>query len=295
MRLSSFEIWGRTVYIAIGLYCSSLLCQVLASLISFSLFRHSATIYRWGWLFLAIGLSLMIDRRIGPIFHIFESGRFDLLDAILSLPISGFLLLGVLGLRKLIIRSENNQLMLETLAQHDPLTNSLSRTEILYRISEEIDRSRRNKHTFALLEMDIDHFKNVNDQFGHHIGDEILISLVKHSQEAVRSIDIVGRIGGEEFLILLPETDATGAAQIAERLREHIANTANETSSSSSIKITISIGGTIFNPNENMEYKQDILLNELLNQADLAMYQSKNEGRNRAAFWGASTPPFKRA
>lgn len=283
------------MYIAIGLYCLSLLCQVLASLISLFLFRHSATIYRWGWLFLAIGLSLMIGRRIGPIFHIYESGRFDLLDAILSLPISGFLLLGVLGLRKLIIRSENNQLMLETLAQHDPLTNSLSRTEILYRISEEIDRSRRNKHTFALLEMDIDHFKNINDQFGHHVGDTVLANLVRHSQEAIRSIDTVGRIGGEEFLILLPETGAEGAAQIAERLREHIANTANETSALTPIRITISIGIAIFNPDDNLQMSRSIALNELISKADLAMYQAKNEGRNRVSFWSASTPPLKMA
>ena len=283
------------MYIAIGLYCLSLLCQVFASLISLSLFRHSATIYRWGWLFLATGLGLMIGRRIGPIFHIFESGRFNLLDAVLSLPISGFLLLGVLGLRKILIKVDNNQLTLETLAQFDPLTNSLSRTEILYRVSEEIDRSRRNKHSFALLEMDIDHFKNVNDQFGHHVGDEVLVSLVRNTKEAVRTIDTVGRIGGEEFLILLPETEAEGVAQIAERLREHVANAENKTSSPTPVRITISIGITIFNPNKNSRIERGIVLNELMNEADLAMYKAKNEGRNRVAFWSASTPPLKRA
>ena len=283
------------MYIAIGLYCLSLLCQVFASLISLSLFRHSATIYRWGWLFLATGLSLMIGRRIGPIFHIFESGHFDLLDAVLSLPISGFLLLGVLGLRKILIKVDNNQLTLETLAQFDPLTNSLSRTEILYRVSEEIDRSRRNKHSFALLEMDIDHFKNVNDQYGHHVGDEVLVSLVRNTKEAVRTIDTVGRIGGEEFLILLPETEAEGVAQIAERLREHVANAENKTSSPTPVRITISIGITIFNPNKNSRIERGIVLNELMNEADLAMYKAKNEGRNRVAFWNASTPPLKRA
>ena len=281
------------MYIAIGLYCLSLLCQVFASLISLSLFRHSATIYRWGWLFLATGLGLMIGRRIGPIFHIFESGRFNLLDAVLSLPISGFLLLGVLGLRKILIKVDNNQLTLETLAQFDPLTNSLSRTEILYRVSEEIDRSRRNKHSFALLEMDIDHFKNVNDQYGHHVGDEVLLNLVRHAQEALRSIDTVGRIGGEEFLILLPETEAEGVAQIAERLREHVANAENKTSSPTPVRITISIGITIFNPNKNSRIERGIVLNELMNEADCAMYQAKNEGRNRVAIWSASTPPLR--
>jgi diguanylate cyclase (GGDEF)-like protein len=143
--------------------------------------------------------------------------------------------------------------------------------------------------------MDIDHFKNVNDQLGHHVGDEVLINLVRHSQEALRSIDTVGRIGGEEFLILLPETEAEGAAQIAERLRQHIANAINDTSAPIPVKITISVGVTIFNPNKNPGMARGIALNELINKADLAMYQAKNEGRNRVAFWGASTPPLKRA
>jgi diguanylate cyclase (GGDEF)-like protein len=283
------------LYLAIGLYCLSLLCQALASLISLSLFKYSAKVYRFPWLLLALGLALMIGRRVEPIIHIYETNSYDLADALLSLPISGFLLLGVIGLRKLLLKSDDNQLTLETLAQFDPLTNSLSRSEILYRVSEEIDRSRRNKHSFALLEMDIDHFKNVNDQLGHHVGDEVLINLVRHSQEAVRSIDSVGRIGGEEFLILLPETNTEGAIQIAERLREHIANTTNETSAPTPVRITISIGVTIFNPNENPGMARSIALNELINKADLAMYQAKNEGRNRVAFWGASTPSFKRA
>lgn len=236
----------------------------------------------------------MIGRRIDPIMKALETGHYYLLDALLSLPISGFLLLGVLGLKRLFVKAENNQLMLETLAQHDPLTNSLSRTEILHRISEEIDRSRRNKHSFALLEMDIDHFKNVNDQYGHHVGDEVLLNLVRHSQEAVRSIDTVGRIGGEEFLILLPETGAEGAAQIAERLREHIANTANETSAPTPIGITISIGIAIFNPDDNPRMSRSIALNELITKADLAMYQAKNEGRNRVSFWNSSIQPLSR-
>lgn len=282
------------MYTASGLYSLTLLCQVLASLVSISLCRHSSTIYRWAWLFLAIGLSLMISRRIHPIVNVFESGHYDLLDALLSLPISGFLLLGVLGLKKLILKTSDALIALETFSQFDPLTNSLSRTEILYRISKEIDRSRRNKHSFALLEIDTDHFKNVNDQFGHHVGDEVLTGLVRHSRETLRSIDTIGRIGGEEFLILLPETEAAGASQIAERLREHIANTVNETSAPTPIRITISIGIAIFKPDENPEMERGIALNELMNKADLAMYQAKHDGRNRIAFWSTSTPPLKR-
>ena len=283
------------MYIAIGFYSLSLICQVVALSTSISLFRYSAKVYRFPWLLLAIGLAIMVERRINPILSTLETARYNLTDALISLLISGFLLLGVLGLRKLLLKSDDKQLTLETLAQFDPLTNSLSRTEILHRVSEEIDRSRRNKHSFALLEMDIDHFKNVNDQFGHHVGDEVLTSLVRHSKETLRSIDTIGRIGGEEFLILLPETGPEGAAQIAERLREYIAKATNETSAPTPVKITISAGITIFNPDENPRIECGIVLNELMNKADLAMYQAKNEGRNRVAFWGASTPPFKRA
>jgi diguanylate cyclase (GGDEF)-like protein len=286
---------GKILYIAIGLYSLSLLCQVFASLVSISLFRHSSAIYRWAWLFLAIGLGIMIGRRINPIVHAFESGHDDLLDAILSFLISGFLLLGVLSLKKLLLKTSDSLLTLETLAQFDPLTNSLSRTEILHRVWEEVDRSRRNKHSFALLEIDIDHFKNVNDQFGHHVGDEVLVNLVRHSKETLRSIDAIGRVGGEEFLILLPETGVEGATQIAERLRDHIATVVNDTSAPTPIRITISIGIAIFEPDKNPKMGRGIALNELINQADLAMYQAKHEGRNRTAFWNASTSPFKKA
>lgn len=249
--------------------------------------------FRWAWLFLAIGLGLMIVRRVTPILHIFEFGHHDLLDAIFSLFISVFLLLGVIGLKKLLNKTDGALFALEAFTQLDPLTNSLSRTEILDRISKEIDRSRRSKHCFALLEMDIDHFKNVNDQFGHRIGDEILTSLVKHSKDTLRSIDTIGRIGGEEFLILLPETSVEGATQFAERLRENIANMVNETSSPTPIKITISVGVTIFDPNMNPLVERGIVLNELMNEADLAMYQAKNQGRNRVALWSASTPRLR--
>ncbi len=281
------------MYIAISLYGLSLLCQVIAAFISILFFKHSSKVFRWAWLFLAIGLGLMIVRRVTPILHIFEFGHHDLLDAIFSLFISVFLLLGVIGLKKLLNKTDGALFALEAFTQLDPLTNSLSRTEILDRISKEIDRSRRSKHCFALLEMDIDHFKNVNDQFGHRIGDEILTSLVKHSKDTLRSIDTIGRIGGEEFLILLPETSVDGATQFAERLRENIANMVNETSSPTPIKITISVGVTIFDPNMNPLVERGIVLNELMNEADLAMYQAKNQGRNRVALWSASTPRLR--
>jgi diguanylate cyclase (GGDEF)-like protein len=274
--------------IALALYSIALVMQALAALISMMLFKHSATAYRWAWLYLAIGLTLMLGRRLVPIQNLLETGHFNLVDAILSVPISGFLLIGVLGLKKLLLRADNAQIMMENLAQHDPLTNCLSRTEILYRISEEINRSLRNAHPFALLEIDIDRFKNVNDQYGHQIGDEVLKGLIRHSKEILRSIDSIGRIGGEEFLILLPETELNGAIQFAERLRSHIANTTMETNQVAPISITISIGTTVFDPKHQSEVNRLEVLSDLVKQADIAMYQAKNEGRNRVCRWDKS-------
>jgi diguanylate cyclase (GGDEF)-like protein len=253
------------------------------------LFRHSATIYRWAWLYLSIGLTLMLGRRIVPILNVLETSHFSLVDASLSVPISGFLLIGVLGLKKLLVRADDAQLLMENLARHDPLTNCLSRTEILYRISEEINRSLRNKHAFSLLEIDIDHFKNVNDRYGHQIGDEVLQALIRNSKEILRSIDMIGRIGGEEFLILLPETELEGATQFAERLRSHIAHQTNEMSIEVPISITISIGVSVFDPRWHSEITQAEMLKKLIRQADAAMYQAKNEGRNRVCIWNEST------
>jgi diguanylate cyclase (GGDEF)-like protein len=269
------------LYIAICLYVTALVLQALASLFSLFLFKHSTTIYRWAWLYLAVGLTLMLGRRITPILAIFELGHYSLIDAGLSATISGFLMTGVLGLKKLLLKADNTQLMMEDFIQHDPLTNCLSRPEILYRISQEISRSNRNNHSFALLEIDIDHFKNVNDQYGHQVGDEVLQSLIRQTRAVLRSIDMIGRIGGEEFLILLPETNIDGARQLAERLRAHIADTNQETRSPTPINITISIGIAFFEPTGQSDVAQAIILQDLIQQADGAMYQAKNSGRNK--------------
>jgi len=179
--------------------------------------------------------------------------------------------------------SVKNLGLLETLAKYDPLTKSFSRTEIHHQLSIEIDRSQRNKHYLALMLMDIDFFKNINDQYGHQVGDEVLISFVRHIQTTLRSTDSMGRIGGEEFLILLPETNLEGATEFAERLRSDIAKTTYETSLSIPMQITISIGIALFNPNHHPNTAQDILLSDLVNQADMSMYTAKQNGRNQIA------------
>ncbi len=273
------------------LHSLALLCEVATAFISLLIFQRSIRELRWAWLIIAIGLSMMAIRRIGLVFNITRSEHYDLIDASLSLPIAACLLLGILGLNKLLISQENKRLLIETLAQFDPLTNSYSRSQILYRISAEIERSKRSHRSFSLLEFDIDHFKYVNDQFGHLVGDETLTGLVKLTKEVIRTGDSLGRIGGEEFLILLPETDSLEAAALAQRLLTYIENATIETRAPKPIKITVSIGITTFCPQDSPNIERGILLNEIIRKADIAMYEAKKNGRNRLAIWSPLQAP----
>jgi len=125
----------------------------------------------------------------------------------------------------------------------------------------------------AAIVMDIDHFKRVNDQHNHAIGDQVLRSFAKCVQENTRELDVVGRIGGEEFVILLPGSNQKSAQRTAARLQELIANNVTITSAGE-IKITVSQGVAILD-----ESMQD--LNDLVQAADRALYRAKESGRNR--------------
>ncbi|MDO8694725.1 MAG: GGDEF domain-containing protein [Sheuella sp.] len=273
------------LYLSAFFYLISLLCQVGAAILSIRLIKHTAYIYRWTWLCLALGLTLMLGSRIDSLYKVYLSDHYMLTDALLSAPISALLLIGIMGISKIIFKINSNNDFLSALSQLDPLTQCQSRTEILFRIHEEIKRSERNNRPFALMEMDIDHFKDVNDKYGHDIGDQVLISLSRNTKDVIRTIDSVGRIGGEEFLILLPETDSKQATEAAERLRAQIANVTHANCASNDVRITISIGVTVFYPDKYPQMLTDEISTEIIKQADMAMYQAKNAGRNRVAMW----------
>jgi diguanylate cyclase (GGDEF)-like protein len=267
-------------FIAFACYAFSFLLQAAAGIISLALTFRISGIYRWAWISLSSGLLLMLSRRALPLLEIYSSGHYHLSDAVFSLVISLLLLGGVYGIARLIRfeRVQNDAMSL--LAAADPLTFSLSRTEIFFQISEEIDRTLRTRNAFSVLELDIDHFKEVNDQYGHQVGDEILISLVRCIKDSLRTIDSLGRIGGEEFLILLPETDAAKALEAAERIRNHIDKTLHETSWKEPLHITVSVGVTTFEITHSDSCNKADLLIELVKKADQAMYCAKNSGRN---------------
>jgi diguanylate cyclase (GGDEF)-like protein len=158
----------------------------------------------------------------------------------------------------------------------------MSRVETFSRVEQEIQRSFRSKKCVAFLMADIDHFKNVNDIYGHPIGDQVLTNLAKLCQDELREIDIFGRVGGEEFLIVLPETNLSQSMEIANRLRLQISDRpmahANQ-----DIFITISIGIAILDPCIEKVGTSNALLKKYYSLCDEAMYRAKEAGRNQVS------------
>jgi diguanylate cyclase (GGDEF)-like protein len=267
-------------YIAFACYALSFLLQAVAGFISISLAFRMSGVYRWAWISLSSGLILMLSRSAIPLFEIHFSGHYHIADALFSFFISLLLLCGIYGIAGLVKREKIQNDAMVLITATDPLTHCLSRTEIFFRVTEEIDRTLRTKNAFSVLELDIDHFKDVNDQYGHQVGDEILVSLARCIRDTLRTIDSVGRIGGEEFLILLPETKGAEAVDAAERIRQHVAKAIHQTSWKDPLQITVSIGVTTFEITHSESCNKSDLLIELVKKADQAMYCAKNAGRN---------------
>jgi diguanylate cyclase (GGDEF)-like protein len=157
----------------------------------------------------------------------------------------------------------------------DPLTGVYNRQHLAERLKEEVDRSHRYRTPLAVLLLDLDHFKTVNDQFGHGGGDRALEDVADRMVSVTREVDIVARYGGEEFVAILPNTGRDGAEIAAKRLLEAIRGKPVNTGQGE-ITITVSIGGAVLNHHEEAR--------DLLARADAALYQAKHEGRNRFAF-----------
>jgi len=162
---------------------------------------------------------------------------------------------------------------LEHLAATDPLTGAGNRRHFIERIGAEIVRAKRSGAPLSLLSLDLDHFKEINDVRGHIVGDEVLCGFVRKCLEAIRPYDSVARVGGEEFMVLLPGATLDAACAVGERLRSAIEGSAFEVGSRPSIDVTISIGVSEFG-------RDGDTLDELLSVADRRLYRAKHEGRN---------------
>ncbi len=162
--------------------------------------------------------------------------------------------------------------LLEDQSSRDPLTDVANRRSFFQHANEAFIRARRTVRPLSLIMIDLDHFKKVNDRFGHAIGDEVLKQLCRSAESVVRETDLLGRVGGEEFAILAQDTDLDGAVRLAERFRL-VTNEQTVASGDATIRFSISAGvATIEHGDRSAE---DILL-----RADKALYAAKNAGRD---------------
>lgn len=187
---------------------------------------------------------------------------------ILTVFIAAFFIVG-----PLFKQSEGHTKALEHDANHDYLTKCLNRRSFHIVAERQVAMSKRNKSPLSVISVDIDDFKAINDHFGHNTGDQALKHLASLMKQAVRKSDSIFRFGGEEFLILLPETDADKAHQLAEKLRLRIEKSPVK-SDSGVIHVTVSAGIS--------EWQQDEEnLDNALKSADYALYEAKKDGRNK--------------
>ena len=178
------------------------------------------------------------------------------------------------GRIQLIVRDITEEVMLATT---DPLTGVYNRRFMNDFLSREIQRSSRMDKEFAVILVDLDDFKKINDTFGHASGDHVLKSVVGVIMCGIREYDVVGRYGGEEFLIILPEVDKLDARLVAERIRSDIADAEFEMANGEQARLTASLGGACYAADGSSH-------DDLLLMADRRMYKAKEAGKNRVVF-----------
>jgi diguanylate cyclase (GGDEF)-like protein len=175
-----------------------------------------------------------------------------------------------------------------TFAFTDYLTGLKTRGYFEQQLEQEIKRTERKKTHFALLMIDIDFFKPINDKYGHHVGDQILRDVASILMKEMREVDTVARYGGEEFVIILPETSGPGARLVAERLRRGVEQAKFFAGSPGAIeRLSISVGIAIFD--QDAQFKRDAI-----EFSDAALYAAKSEGRNRVVLYSELVAKQKR-
>ncbi len=189
------------------------------------------------------------------------------------------LLMGFAAIFTPAIRNAQLHAEVKKLAVTDPLTQVNNRRGFLDSTLGELERARQTRQSVSWLMIDIDHFKEINDRFGHATGDQVIQELTRRLKTCLRAEDYIGRYGGDEFVILLSGIDRNAGFSIAERIRERICEP-YVTTDRGELPITISIGVAQFDPDLDSA-------DELLEHADRALYEAKRNGRNRTEVWNA--------
>lgn len=180
------------------------------------------------------------------------------------------------------VRVQAAQEALSDLAIRDGLTRLLNRREFMRLLDEELERASRYRHPFSLLLIDADHFKQINDRWGHQAGDAVLVQIAERLAGSIRPADRAARYGGEEFATLLPEADADSATRLAERIRTLLGSTPVVLSDGRAIPVTVSVGVATY-PSDGTTAEK------IIASADAALYMAKSQGRNAVASLGGRT------
>ena len=214
-----------------------------------------------------VSIPLMIEQEIVGVLNINDVGQdsFDVGDLDFILNLSEFI---AMSISNAVLYEQTNKL-----AVTDGLTGISNRPSVEKSLQIEFERSKRYNSPLSLIILDVDHFKDVNDTYGHQKGDEILIAFASLLKKACRANDIAARYGGEEFVMVLPQSNAQGAFKIAERVREEMMKT-SFTGNESNFAVTVSCGVAEF----NKDYES---INKLIAAVDQALYEAKNGGRNK--------------
>ncbi len=204
-------------------------------------------------------------------------GAYVFLFVTISIPAMAGAFISELYARRAFVQTR----LIEEVAYTDELTGLPNRRHLMERLLSEVRRSRRYGRPVSLAMVDVDHFKQVNDEHGHVAGDRALKAIATHLDEAVRAPDFLGRFGGEEFAVILPEAGIEGARAVGERIRRRIGHARIPVSGRKSVSVSVSVGVASLRSDQAE-------VNRLLRLADHAMYQAKARGRDQVASASAS-------
>jgi len=240
------------------------------SVIAFSAFRRAVGVTNIGYAIIAVAALSVVITALYQCYVLLSHNDLVLAyNAAFIVSAVGFVLVSI-GFLAVIIIHENHSLHVQ--AQNDPLTGLLNRRGLAYSLKVVISDAARNDKVISAMLIDIDHFKQINDLYGHEAGDRVLQSFGKALTNLCRTSDVLCRLGGEEFLVVMPSTSLESAITLAERLRAHI-EILEISIADRIISITASFGVAM--------QQGEIELDGLIRDADKAVYEAKNAGRNQ--------------
>lgn len=263
----------RLLTMAVVLGCQSVTLVVIV------LQRHAATVGRGKYLVvlaLLIAIGIFVSRIVGVYLGLDQSVAVDRSSPIQTVTH----MLGTIGIILLtvgfvIMTKERADSLNLLLAMRDELTQLHNRRAILEALQQQMAAAQRTGSPLCVLMLDVDHFKRLNDAYGHVAGDQVLRGIADAIRPRLRTQDIAGRMGGEEFLVVLPHSGLEAAGQIAERLRQAVHGTAFPLAVGQPVSVSVSVGGARYNPAQHPD------CDSLIHQADQALYAAKSNGRNR--------------